>query len=105
MTRNILLKIKKFVDGDGIIAEDFITKREFEIRLYGIDAPEISYCNKIKSDEKELQMPAALLIKLGYLSFNFLKSQVNLGEVCTLVQEENNLLDKYGRSLGVLNSK
>ena len=102
MTRNILLKIKKFVDGDGIIAEDFITKREFEIRLYGIDAPEMSYCNKIKSDEKELQMPAALLIKLGYLSFNFLKSQVDLGEVCTLVQEENNLLDKYGRSLGYL---
>lgn len=58
--------------------------------------------NKIKSDEKELQMPAALLIKLGYLSFNFLKSQVDLGEVCTLVQEENNLLDKYGRSLGYL---
>ena len=91
MTRNILLKIKKFVDGDGIIAEDFITKREFEIRLYGIDAPEMSYCNKIKRDEKELQMPAALLIKLGYLSFNFLKNQVDLGEVCTLVQEENNL--------------
>jgi micrococcal nuclease len=102
MTRNILLKIKKFVDGDGIIAEDFITKREFEIRLYGIDAPEMSYCNKIKRDEKELQMPAALLIKLGYLSFNFLKNQVDLGEVCTLVQEENNLLDKYGRSLGYL---
>ncbi|MCB6060933.1 hypothetical protein LVDJXP189_2560005 [Flavobacterium psychrophilum] len=102
MTRNILLKITKFVDGDGVIAIDFITKREFEIRLYGIDAPEINYCNKIKRDEKELQMPADLLIKLGYLSFNFLKNQVALGEVCTLIQEENNLLDKYGRSLGYL---
>ena len=68
-------------------------KREFEIRLYGIDAPELNYCNKIKKDEKALQMPAALLIKLGYLSFNFLKDQVNLGDVCTLVQEENNLVD------------
>ena len=87
MNRNILLKIKKFVDGDGLIAEDFITKREFEIRLYGIDAPELNYCNKIKKDEKALQMPAALLIKLGYLSFNFLKDQVNLGDVWTLVQE------------------
>lgn len=102
MTRNILLKIKKFVDGDGLIAEDFITKREFEIRLYGIDAPEINYCNKIKKDEKELQLPVALLIKLGFLSFNFLKAQVNLGDVCTLVQEENNLVDKYGRLLGYL---
>ncbi len=97
-----LLKIVKFVDGDGIILEDIVSKKEFEVRLYGIDAPEINYCNKIKKDEKELQVPAALLIKLGYLSFNFLKDQVNLGDVCTLVQEQNNLVDKYGRLLGYL---
>jgi micrococcal nuclease len=52
MTRNILLKIKKFVDGDGVIVEDYLTKREFEVRLYGIDTPEMKYCNKIKNDEK-----------------------------------------------------
>jgi micrococcal nuclease len=97
-----LLEIVKFVDGDGIILKDIISKKEFEVRLYGIDAPEINYCNKIKKDEKELQIPAALLIKLGFLSFNFLKDQVNLGEVCTLVQEKNNLVDKYGRHLGYL---
>ncbi|PWA05692.1 thermonuclease family protein [Flavobacterium psychrotolerans] len=102
ITRNILLKTKKFVDGDGLIVEDFMTQKEFEIRLYGIDAPEMNYCNKIKKDERELQMPVALLIKLGFLSFNFLKDQVNLGEVCTLVQEEKNLVDKYGRLLGYL---
>ena len=97
-----LLKIVKFVDGDGIILEDIVSKKEFEVRLYGIDAPEINYCNKIKKDEIELQVPAALLIKLGYLSFNFLKDQVNLGDVCTLVQEQNNVVDKYGRLLGYL---
>jgi micrococcal nuclease len=97
-----LLKIVKFVDGDGIILEDIISKIEFEVRLYGIDAPEINYCSKIKKDEIELLVPAALLIKLGYLSFNFLKDQVNLGDVCTLVQEQNNLVDKYGRLLGYL---
>ena len=97
-----LLKIIKFVDGDGIILEDIISKKEFEVRFLGIDAPEINYCKKIKQDEKELQVPAALLIKLGYLSFNFLKDQVNLGEYCTLVQEQNNLVDKYGRHLGYL---
>jgi micrococcal nuclease len=102
MTRNILLKIKKFVDGDGIIVEDYLTKREFEVRLYGIDAPEMNYCNKIKKDEKELQIPAALLIKLGYISFEFLKSNLQIGDVCNLIQEENNLFDKYGRSLGYL---
>ena len=97
-----LLKIVKFVDGDGIILEDIVSKKEFEVRLYGIDAPEMNYCKKIKKDEIELQVPAALLIKLGYLSFNFLKDQVNLGDVCTLVQEQNNLVDKYGRLLGYL---
>lgn len=102
MTRNIILKVKRFVDGDGLIAEHYITKKEFEIRLYGIDAPEMNYCNKIKKDEKELHIPAALLIKLGYLSFEFLKRKVSIGESCTLIQEENNLLDKYGRSLGYL---
>ena len=38
-----LLKIVKFVDGDGIILEDIVSKKEFEVRLYGIDAPEINY--------------------------------------------------------------
>jgi micrococcal nuclease len=97
-----LLEIVKFVDGDGIILKDIISKKEIEVRLYGIDAPEINYCNKIKKDEKELQIPAALLIKLGFLSFNFLKDQVNLGDLCTLVQEQNNLVDKFGRHLGYL---
>lgn len=97
-----LLKIVKFVDGDGIILEDIVSKKEFEVRLYGIDAPEINYCKKMKKDEIELQVPAALIIKLGYLSFNFLKDQANLGDVCTLVQEQNNSVDKYGRLLGYL---
>ena len=101
-TKNIPLKVKRFVDGDGIILEDLASKKEFEIRLYGIDAPEINYCNKIKKDEKELNIPAAFLIQLGFSSFNFLKSHVNLEEYCTLIQEENNLVDKYGRLLGYL---
>ena len=102
MTRKIILKVKRFVDGDGLIAEDFYSKKEFEIRLYGIDAPEMNYCNKIKKDEKELHIPAALLIKLGFMSFEFLKTNLKIGDTCTLIQEENNLLDKYGRTLGYL---
>jgi micrococcal nuclease len=100
--RKNLLKIVKFVDGDGIFLEDLISKKEFEVRFLGIDAPELNYCNKIKKDEKELHIPAALLIKLGFLSLNFIKEQVNLGDNCTLIQEQNNLVDKYGRHLGYL---
>ena len=101
LTKN-LLKIARFVDGDGIILEGIITKKQIEVRFLGIDAPELKYCDKIKKDEKELHVPAALLIKLGFLSLNFLKNQVNLGDECSLVQEQNNLMDKYGRHLGYL---
>ena len=101
LTKN-LLKIAKFVDGDGIILEEIITKKQIEVRFLGIDAPELKYCDKIKKDEKELHIPSALLIKLGFLSLNFLKDQINLGDECSLVQEQNNLMDKYGRHLGYL---
>ena len=97
-----MLKVKRFVDGDGLIAEEFYSKKEFEVRLYGIDAPEMNYCSKIKKDEKELHIPAALLIKLGFISFEFLKTNLKIDDKCTLIQEENNLFAKYGRTLGYL---
>jgi len=93
-------KIKKFVDGDGIILEDIFSKKEIEVRFYGLDAPELKYCNKVKNDEKVLQLPASLLIELGNLSFNFLMQQAKIGETCTLIQEKGNEKDKYGRTLG-----
>ena len=89
-----LLKIARYVDGDGIILEEILSKKQFEVRFLGIDAPELNYCDKIKKDEKELQTPAALLIKLGYLSLNFLKNQVALNDHCELVQEQNNLIKR-----------
>ena len=46
-------------------------KITIEVRLLGVDAPEKSYCNKIKKDEKELHIPAELLLKLGFISYNF----------------------------------
>ena len=74
------LKIKRFIDGDGIIVENIFDKKEIEIRFLGIDAPEINYCNKIKKDEKELHIPAAFLIKLGFLSLKFLINHVKIGD-------------------------
>jgi len=99
-TKNILLEVIKFVDGDGLIAKELYSKNEYEIRLYGIDAPEIKNCPKILKDERELQMPAALLMKLGYLSFDYFRSLLSIGDKITLIQESNNLKDKYGRLLG-----
>jgi len=36
-----LLKTVRVVDGNGIIVRDYFNKNEFEIRLLGIDAPEL----------------------------------------------------------------
>jgi micrococcal nuclease len=94
------LIITRFVDGDGIILKDLNTKKEIEIRFYGIDAPEISKCKKVNKDEKETMLPASLLRELGRKSLNFLIEQINIGDKCTLVQEKQNLKDKYGRTLG-----
>ena len=99
-TKNILLELINFVDGDGLIGRELYSNNEYEIRLYGIDAPEIKNCPKILKDERELQMPAALLMKLGYLSFDYFKSLLSIGDKIKLIQESNNLQDKYGRLLG-----
>jgi micrococcal nuclease len=54
----------------------------------------MNYYSKIKK-EKKIHIPAALLIKLGDKSLEFFKSNMKIGEICILIQEENNLYDKY----------
>ena len=44
-------EVVKIVDGDGLIVRNIFTKKEEEIRLYGIDAPEIKKCSKLTQDE------------------------------------------------------
>ncbi|MBK8669577.1 MAG: hypothetical protein IPN89_08960 [Saprospiraceae bacterium] len=64
-------EVVKIVDGDGLIVKNIITKKEEEIRLYGIDAPEIKLGDKLKQDERELHLPGTFLLTLGYKSFDF----------------------------------
>ena len=92
-------EVVKIVDGDGLIVRNIFTKKEEEIRLYGIDAPEIKRGEKLKQDEKELHLPATFLLTLGYKSFDFLRTKIKPGRKVTLVQESLNLTDKYGRTL------
>lgn len=99
-SKKILLELTSFVDGDGFFAKYTYSKKEHEIRLYGIDAPEIKVCPKLIKDENELQMPGSLLIKLGYESFDFFRSLVKIGEKIILIQESNHTKDRYGRLLG-----
>jgi micrococcal nuclease len=93
------LKVLNIVDGDGLIVKNILTNEEFEIRLLGIDAPEIKKCPKLLQDERETHISGALLMQLGYISFKYLLSKVPVGSNITLKQEIKNLKDKYNRTL------
>lgn len=93
------IKSIKVVDGDGLIAQNILTNEEFEIRLLGIDAPEIKPCQKLYQDERESHLPGALLIQLGFMSFKYMINLIPPQTNITLLQEPKNLKDKYNRHL------
>lgn len=100
--RKVRSEVVKVVDGDGLIVRDNLTKAEEEIRLYGIDAPELTRCRKLKQDESETQIAGALLMKMAYESYDFMRSVVKPGDQVCILQEANNLIDKYGRTLAYI---
>lgn len=92
-------KVSKVVDGDGLFCYNIFSKKEIEIRLLGIDAPEIKCCRKLKQDERELHLPGQLLIELGYQSKNYLHQLVPKETAITFITEVNNEIDLFGRTL------
>lgn len=93
------LKVAKVVDGDGLIVSNLFNSEEEEIRLLGIDAPEIKRCRKLFQDEKETHLPGQLLIELGYKSFNKLAEFVPVGSNVSLILQSKTQFDPYGRTL------
>ncbi len=94
-----MLIISKIVDGDGFFVKNLLKNEEFEVRLLGIDAPEIKKCRKLLQDEKELHLPGQFLIKLGQQSFAYLRELAKVGENVRIVSEIGNEVDIYGRVL------
>ena len=95
-------RIKFVVDGDGVIVYNIFNKRETEIRLLGIDAPEIKDCKKLRQDERELHVPGQLLIELGHLSKNYLHNLLPKETGITFITEIDNEIDPIGRTLAYL---
>jgi micrococcal nuclease len=93
------LKVARVVDGDGLIAYNIFDKQEIEVRLLGIDAPEIKKCKKLLQDERELHLPGELLIELGRRSFKFLSEIVTKDSNISLSTPTKNEVDLYGRIL------
>ena len=92
-------KVSKVVDGDGLYCYNIFNKKVIEIRLLGIDAPEIKRCRKLIQDERELHLPGQLLIELGYISKNYLHVLLPKGTDITFITEVNNEIDLFGRTL------
>ncbi len=95
-------EVVKIIDGDGLVVRNIFNQNQEEIRLYGIDAPEIKPCAKLIQDERETHIPGSLLMTLGYKSFGFLSKTVLPGALITIIQERGNMNDKYGRTLAYI---
>lgn len=93
------LKIARVVDGDGLIATNLFNNKEEEIRLLGIDAPELKKCRKLIQDEKVTHLAGEFLMHLGKLSYQYLIKIASIDEPITLVMEQDNHTDLYGRTL------
>lgn len=70
-----VLEIK---DADTLVVKHAFSKEEKEIRLYGIDAPEIRKNRKLKIDEEKTHLPASLLIELGWEARNYLTNVLSI---------------------------
>jgi micrococcal nuclease len=91
--------VTRIVDGDGFFVANLNTGKELEIRLLGIDAPEVSNCRKLRQDEKETHLPGQLLMELGRASKQFVASLLPVGTRVSYVSSQSNNIDAYGRLL------
>ncbi len=89
--------VTRIVDGDGIFIADLEAGNEFEIRLLGIDAPEISQCKKLIQDERETHLPGDLLRQLGLLSKSHLANLLPIGTKVSYRFADKNNIDLYRR--------
>lgn len=92
-------KITRVVDGDGLFVMDLFSRREVEVRLLGIDAPEPKKCKKLLQDERESHLPGQLLMELGQLAKRHLATIALVDITVTLIMEKQESVDVYGRTL------
>lgn len=93
-------QIEEVLDGDSIIISHRFTKMQKEIRLYGLDAPEIKINRKMKEDEEKSHLPAQLLMQLGLQSLHFVLSVAPPKTTVTIITEHDNFYDYWNRQLG-----
>ncbi|NEW80586.1 MAG: hypothetical protein GZ086_14450 [Gelidibacter sp.] len=93
-------QIEEVLDGDSIIISHRFSKMQKEIRLYGLDAPEVKLNRKMKEDEEKSSLPAQLLLQFGLQSLHFVLSVAPPKTVVTIITEQENYYDYWNRQLG-----
>jgi len=93
-------QIEEVLDGDSIIICNRFTKMKKEIRLYGLDAPEVKLNRKMKEDEEKSSLPAELLLQFGLQSLYFVLSVAPPKTTVTIITEQENYYDYWNRQLG-----
>jgi micrococcal nuclease len=93
-------QIEEVLDGDSIIISHRFSKMQKEIRLYGLDAPEIKINRKMKEDEEKSSLPAQLLLQFGLQSLHFVLSVAPPKTTVTIITEHENQYDYWNRQLG-----
>ena len=93
-------QIDEVLDGDSIIISNRFTHLKKEIRLYGLDAPEVKLNRKMKEDEEKSSLPAELLLQFGLQSLHFVLSVAPPKTIVTIITEQDNYYDYWNRQLG-----
>lgn len=93
-------QIDEVKDGDSIIISNLFTRLRKEIRLYGLDAPEVKYNRKMKEDEQKTHLAAQFLIQLGLEALHYVLNVAPPKTVVTIITEQDNFYDYWNRQLG-----
>ena len=93
-------QIEEVLDGDSIIISHRYSQLQKEIRLYGLDAPEVKLNRKMIEDEEKSHLPAQLLLQFGLQSLHFVLSVAPPKTAVTIITEQENYYDYWNRQLG-----
>ena len=92
-------QIDEVLDGDSIIISNLFTRLQKEIRLYGLDAPEVKYNRKMKEDEQKTRLAAQFLIQLGLEALHYVLEVAPPKTTVTIITEWENPYDFWNRQL------
>ena len=91
--------VEEVLDGDSLKVKQEFGQERREIRLYGLDAPEVHFSRKMREDEAKSGIPASLLLQYGLMSLNYVLQVCPPGTRITLLTELDNRTDFWLRDL------